>query len=88
MDELLEMNSGLRSRFSKNNILTIEDYKPELLQEIFENDCRKDGYSFTGEEEGQGTTLDLELFFKNLYNQRNRADFGNARDIVALSKED
>lgn len=87
MDELLEMNSGLRSRFSKNNILTIEDYKPELLQEIFENDCRKDGYSFTGEEEGQGTTLDLELFFKNLYNQRNRADFGNARDIVALSKE-
>lgn len=87
MDELLEMNSGLRSRFSKNNILTIEDYKPELLQEIFENDCRKDGYSFTGEEEGRGTTLDLELFFKNLYNQRNRADFGNARDVVALSKE-
>ena len=87
MDELLEMNSGLRSRFSKNNILTIEDYKPELLQEIFENDCRKDGYSFIGEEEGQGTTLDLELFFKNLYNQRNRANFGNARDIVALSKE-
>lgn len=86
MDELLEMNSGLRSRFSKANILTIEDYKPELLQEIFVNYCRKDGYRFVGDEEGE-EPLDLELFFTNLYNQRNRADFGNARDIVALAKE-
>lgn len=86
MDELLEMNAGLRSRFSKANILTIDDYKPELLQKIFVNDCKKDGYRFMGEEEGE-TSLDLDLFFTNLYNQRNRADFGNARDIVALSKE-
>ncbi|MCQ2526405.1 MAG: AAA family ATPase [Lachnospiraceae bacterium] len=86
MDELLEMNAGLRSRFSKANILTIDDYKPELLQKIFVNDCKKDGYRFIGEQEGE-TPLDLELFFNNLYNQRNRADFGNARDIVALSKE-
>jgi len=86
MDELLEMNSGLRSRFSKANILTIEDYKPDLLQEIFVSNCRKDGYRFIGDEEGE-TPLDLDLFFTNLYNQRNRADFGNARDIVALAKE-
>lgn len=86
MDELLEMNSGLRSRFSKANILTIDDYKPDLLQDIFVNNCRKDGYSFIGDEEGE-TPLDLDLFFTNLYNQRNRADFGNARDIVALAKE-
>ena len=86
MDELLEMNSGLRSRFSKANILTIEDYKPNLLQEIFVSNCRKDGYRFIGDEEGE-TPLDLDLFFTNLYNQRNRADFGNARDIVALAKE-
>ncbi len=86
MDELLEMNSGLRSRFSKANILTIEDYKPDLLQEIFVGSCRKDGYRFIGDEEGE-ESLDLDLFFTNLYNQRNRADFGNARDIVALAKE-
>ena len=86
MDELLEMNAGLRSRFSKANILTIEDYKPDLLQEIFVNYCRKDGYRFIGEQEDE-EPLDLELFFTNLYNQRNRADFGNARDIVALAKE-
>lgn len=86
MDELLEMNSGLRSRFSKANILTIDDYKPDLLKEIFVNNCRKDGYRFIGDEEGE-EELDLDLFFTNLYNQRNRADFGNARDIVALAKE-
>ena len=86
MDALLEMNSGLRSRFSKANILTIEDYKPDLLQDIFVGSCRKDGYRFIGDEEGE-ESLDLNLFFTNLYNQRNRADFGNARDIVALAKE-
>ncbi|MDE6024279.1 MAG: AAA family ATPase [Lachnospiraceae bacterium] len=86
MDDLLEMNAGLRSRFSKANILTIEDYKPELLKKIFVNDCKKAGYKFIGEAEGE-EALDLDLFFTNLYNQRNRADFGNARDIVALAKE-
>ena len=86
MDNLLEMNSGLRSRFSKANIITIDDYKPDLLKDIFVNDCHKDGYTFEGEQDGN-IAYDLDLFFTNLYNQRNRADFGNARDIVALSKE-
>lgn len=80
MDELLAMNSGLKSRFTQANILTIEDYKPDLLQLIFENNCKKEGYKID-------EALDMELFFTNLYNQRDRADFGNARDIVALAKE-
>lgn len=87
MDELLEMNSGLRSRFSKANIITIEDYKPDVLKEIFVNSCKKDGYRFWGDADGEENPLDLDLFFNNLYQQRNRADFGNARDIVALAKE-
>ncbi len=91
MDELLEMNAGLRSRFSRANILTIEDYKPDLLKDIFVSNCHKDGYRFDGEDDNDETedeiTLDLDLFFKNLYDQRNRSDFGNARDIVALAKE-
>ena len=82
MDELLDMNSGLKSRFGEANILTIEDYKPDLLKEIFVNNCKKDGYSFTDE-----VSSELGLFFTNLYDQRNRADFGNARDIVAIAKE-
>lgn len=87
MDELLEMNSGLRSRFSKANIITIDDYKPDVLQEIFVKSCKKDGYRFFGDEKDETPPLDLELFFTNLYQQRNRADFGNARDIVALARE-
>ena len=80
MDELLKMNAGLSSRFSKANILTIEDYKPDLLKSIFVSNCEKEGYKID-------ETLDLDLFFKNLYDQRDRANFGNARDIVAIARE-
>lgn len=87
MDELLTMNAGLRSRFSEANILTIEDYPPDLLQEIFVENCRKAGYRIWGEGEGEEKPLDMQLFFKNMYAQRNRADFGNARDVLALANE-
>ena len=86
MDELLKMNPGLGSRFGKSNILTIEDYPPELLRDIFISNCRKDGYSFIGDGDDK-TTLDLDLFFKNLYDQRDRANFGNARDVVAIARD-
>lgn len=87
MDELLKMNSGLSSRFSKANILTIEDYTPDLLKTIFVNSCRKDGYRFWGDAEGEEEPLDLDLFFKNMYDQRDRANFGNARDVVSIARE-
>lgn len=87
MDELLKMNAGLSSRFSKANILTIEDYPPDLLRDIFVSNCKKDGYRFWGEAEGEEEPLDLDLFFKNMYNQRDRANFGNARDVVAIARE-
>ncbi len=80
MDELLKMNAGLSSRFSKANILTIEDYKPEILKNIFVSNCEKDGYKFSDE-------IDLDLFFKNMYDQRDRANFGNARDVVSVARE-
>ena len=87
MDDLLKMNSGLSSRFSKANILTIDDYPPDLLKTIFVNSCRKDGYRFIGEVENEEESLDLDLFFKNMYEQRDRANFGNARDVVAIARE-
>lgn len=85
MDDLLKMNAGLHSRFGPSNILTIEDYPPELLQAIFVAQCRKDGYRFEGESEGK--PLDLTLFFQNLYAQRDRANFGNARDVTAIARD-
>lgn len=87
MDELLKMNSGLSSRFGEANILTIEDYPPELLKTIFVNSCRKDGYRFWGDREGEEEPLDLDLFFRNMYEQRDRANFGNARDVVSVARE-
>ena len=91
MDELLKMNPGLSSRFGKSNILTIEDYPPDLLRDIFIGNCRKDGYRFIGDdEEGEGVSEnkpDLDLFFQNLYDQRDRANFGNARDVVAIARD-
>ncbi len=86
MDELLKMNAGLGSRISAPNILTIDDYPPDLLQEIFENNCRKDGYHFWGEQDGEEPDYDLKLFFQNLYGQRDRSNFGNARDAVAIAR--
>lgn len=86
MDELLKMNPGLGSRFGKTNILTIEDYPPDLLRDIFIANCRKDGYGFIGDEDEE-TPLDLDLFFRNLYDQRDRANFGNARDVVAIARD-
>ena len=87
MDELLKMNAGLSSRFSRANILTIDDYQPELLKTIFVNNCRKEGYRFYGDAEGEEEALDLDLFFQNLYSQRDRANFGNARDVVSIARE-
>jgi len=87
MDELLKMNSGLSSRFSKANILTIEDYGPDLLKTIFINNCKKDGYRLWGSGEGEDDPIDLDLFFKNMYEQRDRANFGNARDVVSVARE-
>ena len=86
MDELLKMNPGLSSRFGKSNMLTIEDYPPDLLRDIFISSCRKDGYRFIGDEDDE-QPLDLDLFFRNLYDQRDRANFGNARDVVAIARD-
>jgi SpoVK/Ycf46/Vps4 family AAA+-type ATPase len=87
MDNLLAMNAGLRSRFNSANILTIEDYRPDILRDIFVGTCRKRGYRCWGSGEGEDDPLDLGLFFTNMYNQRNRADFGNAREAVAVADE-
>jgi SpoVK/Ycf46/Vps4 family AAA+-type ATPase len=87
MDKLLKMNSGLSSRFSEANVLMIEDYPPELLKSIFVSDCQKNGYSFWGDQSEQEGSLDLDLFFKNMYDQRDRANFGNARDVISIARE-
>ena len=88
MHEVWEMNEGLYSRFSASNIITLKEYQPELLQKIFESQFGKpEGAS------GQMTILSedvrkaLPVFFENYFADRDRKNFGNARDVNNLVSE-
>ena len=86
MDEVWGMNEGLFSRFGDSNIIDIEGYKPELLQHIFEK-------QFGGAEEdsdvktvlSEDVEAGLPVFFENLYAERDRENFANARDMNMLA---
>jgi replication-associated recombination protein RarA len=86
MHEVWEMNEGLFSRFGESNVITIPEYQPDLLQSIFEH-CiaKKDGdggWEFVLSEDVRAA---LPEFFKNLYGDRDKRTFGNARDMNNLA---
>lgn len=72
---LFKMNPGLESRIRK--ILTIPDYDPEILTQIFFDVLEKKGYSL-GEDLSRDDILN---YMRNIYQTRNRKTFGNAREI-------
>lgn len=73
MEEFLDSNPGLRSRFNK--IITFEDYGPDELLDIFKSICTKSGMVCTDE------ALDaVHEFFIERCGQ-NLKTFANARDI-------
>ncbi|MCM1507911.1 MAG: AAA family ATPase [Ruminococcus flavefaciens] len=88
MHKVWKMNEGLLSRFSASNVITLNEYQPALLQKIFTGQFGKpEGIS------GQITTLSedviegLPVFFENYFSDRDRKNFGNARDINNLVAE-
>lgn len=88
MHEVWEMNEGLYSRFSASNVIALHEYQPDLLRKIFEGQFGKpEGTS------GQVTILSedvkqgLPIFFENYFADRDRKNFGNARDINNLVSE-
>lgn len=88
MHKVWKMNEGLLSRFSASNVITLNEYQPHLLQKIFVGQFGKpEGIS------GQITTLSenvlegLPIFFENYFSDRDRKNFGNARDINNLVAE-
>ncbi|MCR5525849.1 MAG: AAA family ATPase [Lachnospiraceae bacterium] len=80
IDELLNLNQGLSSRFSKQNEVIFEDYTDEELTEIFIYQAHK-----------KGMVIDDEL--RNSITERIRGtkaetkDFGNARGVRNLVEE-
>lgn len=89
MDHMLDANPGMRSRFGQN-IITIEDYPPELLRDI-SVDYMDQRYGRTGLhfdetlfEPGTSGNRPIDVFFKGWFEARNRRQFGNARDCRSL----
>ena len=73
MEEFLDSNPGLRSRFNK--IITFEDYMPDELLDIFKSICTKSGMTITKEAE------DAVLEYFVIRCGQNLKTFANARDI-------
>ena len=74
MDDLFELNSGLKSRI--NNIIEFEDYSLEGLKEIAKNMAKEKDYTIN--EEG------LIKIAKQCEAEKNNNNFGNARFIRNL----
>ncbi|SFT78203.1 ATPase family associated with various cellular activities (AAA) [Selenomonas sp. GACV-9] len=84
MEQFLESNPGLRSRF--NRFVNFEDYKPDEMAEIFASMCRKQGYTCN-----DAVHEHVYRFFLDRYTARDKS-FANARDVrnffeLALSNQ-
>ncbi len=81
MNDFFKMNEGLPSRFDMRNVITIDDYKPDVLEKIFRDQIKKNNAVLDEE-----TDRDLSCYFVNFFKERDRKTFGNARDIITLAK--
>jgi SpoVK/Ycf46/Vps4 family AAA+-type ATPase len=79
MDEFLQMNAGLASRFTHK--LHIEDYNEDELLAIFKKMAQKDQYTLSPPAEFKA----LDVIYKMLMTKD--ASFGNAREMRNLLDE-
>lgn len=88
MHEVWEMNEGLYSRFGASNIITLRGYEPPLLQKIFESRFgHPEGASGQITRLSEDVCAGLPVFFANFYADRDRKQFGNARDVNNLAAD-
>ena len=73
MEEFLNSNPGLKSRFNK--YIFFNDYNPEELLEIYINLCKDSQLKLSKEAE-----IHVKEFFEYRYNNRTQ-NFANARDV-------
>ncbi len=76
MEEFLESNPGLRSRFNK--FIHFDDYTPEELVEIFKVYCKKNDFILKN-----GIEKNLLQYFEKVYKHRGK-DFANGRSVRNL----
>ncbi len=80
MDRFIQSNPGLKSRFSR--FIQFEDYKPEILEKILRAKFEKEKFAL--EEEAD---KNLSLFIEGIYKTRDKANFGNAREMNNIFEE-
>lgn len=73
MDEFLQSNPGLRSRF--NRFIHFEDYEANELYAIFESLCKKNSFTFT-----EDCTKAVQTYFE-IQTMNKGADFANGRFV-------
>lgn len=76
MEEFLESNPGMQSRFNK--YINFDDYSPQELLDIFKKMCEKNGYKTTGE-----AIEKVEQMLSFLHETRSDS-FANARTVRNL----
>ena len=79
MEEFLNSNPGLKSRFNK--FIFFADYTAEQLVEIFEGQCKKNQFTLTEE----AKQLVLDYFTKRC--DAHEENFANAREVRNLFEE-
>jgi hypothetical protein len=78
IEKLLDVNIGLRSRFT--HTINFEDYSPDEMLEIFQVFLDGAGYKLEN-----GVRNTLSVIFKSMIVNTN--DFGNARDVRKIFRQ-
>jgi stage V sporulation protein K len=79
MNQFLEANPGLRSRFNK--FIEFNDYKPDEMTQIFQSFCKTSGFALPSDTRGR-----LHDLFAELYEKRDET-FGNGREVRNLFEQ-
>lgn len=78
MQNFINANPGLKSRFKEENIFDLKDYSPFELFRIFKIFVEKENYKLDSNAE-----LKLQKILQNIYDKRDN-NFGNGRDVRNL----
>jgi SpoVK/Ycf46/Vps4 family AAA+-type ATPase len=79
MNAFLATNTGFKSRFT--HTLTLADYKPEELYEIFTKMAGAENFKLD-----EGAQAEAKKLFKQMYDTR-KADFANGRSVRLLFED-
>lgn len=78
MQNFINANPGLKSRFKEENFFNLKDYTPDELLKIFKVFIEKENYQLN-----ENAELKLQKILQEIYDKRDK-NFGNGRDVRNL----